>query len=186
MAPKVPLVKLNDGNQIPLLGLGTYQAPKGAIYNVVQWALEAGYRHFDCADFYENEDEIGQSLNDAIKSGKVRREQLFVTSKVWPNWYGPGRPTRSAKRTLSNLGFDYIDLLLVHWPTPLKQVDDDFYPGQPGQCLFDESISLVDVWKEFEQIKKNGNFAVNLNCPNNICFIISRFGKINWSFKFQF
>lgn len=157
MTSKAPLVNLNDGNQIPIIGLGTLEAPEGVIHNVVQWAIEAGYRHFDCADYYENEGQIGQALNFAIKNGKVKREELFVTSKVWPTWLGKGRPTKSAQRTLKNLGFDYVDLLLIHWPTPFKQVDDEFYPGQStGQCLFDQSISLVDVWKEFEDIKNRG------------------------------
>ncbi len=80
-----------------------------------------------------------------------------LLGKVWPNWFGKGRPTKSAQRTLKNLGFDFVDLLLIHWPTPLKQVDDDFYPkDKNGQCLFDESIQLIDVWKEFEDIKKRG------------------------------
>jgi len=154
---KVPKVKFNDGNEIPIVGLGTFEAPPKVAYDCVRWAINAGYRHFDCADFYENEDVIGKALNDAIKSGEVTREQLFVTSKVWPNWFEKGRPTQSAKRTLNNLRFDYVDLLLIHWPTPFKQVDDDFYPGhKSGQVLFDESISLVDVWKEFEEIKKKG------------------------------
>jgi aldehyde reductase len=157
VAEKVPVIRLNDGNFIPVIGLGTFESPPGVVENVVKVAIDAGYRHFDCADFYENEDEVGKALRQAIKDGKVKREDLFITSKVWPNWFAKGRPTKSAQRTLKNLGFDYVDLLLVHWPTPLKQVDDDFYPkDKNGQCLFDESIQLIDVWKEFEDIKKRG------------------------------
>jgi aldehyde reductase len=150
VAEKVPVIRLNDGNFIPVIGLGTFESPPGVVENVVKVAIDAGYRHFDCADFYENEDEVGKALRQAIKDGKVKREDLFITSKVWPNWFAKGRPTKSAQRTLKNLGFDYVDLLLIHWPTPLKQVDDDFYPkDKNGQCLFDESIQLIDVWKEF-------------------------------------
>lgn len=157
IAAKVPVIRLNDGNFIPVVGLGTYEAPPGVVENVVRIAIDAGYRHFDCADFYENEDEVGRALREAINDGKVKREDLFITSKVWPNWYARGRPTKSAQRSLKNMGFDYLDLLLIHWPTPLKQVDDDFYPrDQSDQCLFDHSIQLIDVWKEFEQIKRSG------------------------------
>jgi aldehyde reductase len=157
VAEKVPVVRLNDGNFIPVLGLGTFQSPPGVVENAIKVAIDAGYRHFDCADFYENEDEVGKALRQAIKEGKVKREDLFITGKVWPNWFAKGRPTKSAQRTLKNLGFDFVDLLLIHWPTPLKQVDDDFYPkDKNGQCLFDESIQLIDVWKEFEDIKKRG------------------------------
>jgi aldehyde reductase len=157
IASKVPKVTLLDGNVIPIVGLGTYEAPPGVVQNVVSIAIDAGYRHFDCADFYENEHEVGNALHEAINAGKVTRDQLFITTKVWPNWHGPGRPTKSIQRSLRNLNFAYVDLLLIHWPTPFKQVDDDFYPrDENGQCLFDESIDLVDVWKEFEQIKANG------------------------------
>jgi len=157
IAAKVPTLTLNDGRQFPIVGLGTYEAPPGVVENVVRVAVDAGYRHFDCADFYENEHEVGRALRDAIREGKVTRDQLFITTKVWPNWHGRGRPTLSIQRSLKNLGLPYVDLLLIHWPTPFKQVDNDFYPQDAsGQALFDESIQLVDVWKEFEQIKRDG------------------------------
>lgn len=157
IAAKVPNVKLNDGNKIPIIGLGTYEAPPGVVENVVRIAVEAGYRHFDCADFYENEHEVGRALREAIDAGTVKREDLFITTKVWPNWHAKGRPTLSTKRSLKNLGFPYVDLLLIHWPTPLKQDDNNFYPTDAnGQALFDESIQLIDVWKEFEQLKRDG------------------------------
>ncbi|XP_054156594.1 aldo-keto reductase family 1 member B1-like [Oppia nitens] len=157
IATKVPFLTLNDGNRMPIIGLGTYEAPPGVVENVVRVAIDAGYRHFDCADFYENEHEVGQAIRDAIRDGKVKRDELFITTKVWPNWHGKGRPTLSAKRSLKNLGLPYVDLLLIHWPTPLKQVDDNFYPTDAtGQALFDNTIELIDVWKEFEQIKKDG------------------------------
>ena len=163
IAAKVPTVQLNDGNKIPIIGLGTYEAPPGVVEKVVGIAGRAGYRHFDCADFYENEHEVGKAIRKAIDNGKVKREDVFITTKVWPNWHGKGRPTASIKRSLKNLGLPYVDLLLIHWPTPLKQDDNNFYPTDAnGQCLFDESIQLIDVWKEFEQIKKDGNY--NLTC----------------------
>lgn len=159
MAPSAPKVKLNDGTEIPIVGLGTYEAPKGETKKVVSLALQAGYRHFDCADFYENEDEVGDALREAFASGLVKREDVYITTKVWPNWVGPGRPTQSVKRSLANLGLDYVDLLLIHWPTPLKQDDSSFYPVDAnGQALFDLSITNLSVWKEFEQIKAQGTF----------------------------
>jgi len=156
-ADKVPVIRLNDGNLIPVIGLGTFESPPGVVENVVRVAIDAGYRHFDCADFYENEDEVGTAIRQAITDGKVKREDLFITTKVWPNWHAKGRPTKSVQRSLKNLGLSFVDLLLIHWPTPLAQVDDNFYPcDATGQCLFDESIQLIDVWKEFEAIKKAG------------------------------
>ena len=156
LAEKVPLVELNDGTKMPIVGLGTYQAEPGVVGQVITTAIDAGYRHFDCAHFYENEDEIGKALQEAIDAGKVKREELYIVTKVWPNWFGKGRPTLSAQRSAKNFGLDYLDQLLVHWPTPFKQQDQDFFPLEEDQCLFDESIDIVDVWKEFEEIKKSG------------------------------
>lgn len=161
MSTKQLNVKLNDGNNIPIVGLGTYQAPKGETKQVVTLALKAGYRHFDCADFYENEDEVGEALAEAFANDLVKREQVFITTKVWPNWHASGRPTQSVKRSLKNLGLTYVDLLLIHWPTPFEQDDDHFYPvDKDNQILLDETIDLVEVWKEFEQIKSQGLFDV--------------------------
>jgi diketogulonate reductase-like aldo/keto reductase len=81
IAEKVPVIRLNDGNFIPVIGLGTFESPPGVVENAVNVAIDAGYRHFDCADFYENEDEVGKALRQAIKDGKVKRKDLFITSK---------------------------------------------------------------------------------------------------------
>jgi diketogulonate reductase-like aldo/keto reductase len=87
----------------------------------------------------------------------VKREDLFITSKVWPTWFAKGRPMTSAKRILKSLEMDYLDLLLINWPTPFKQVDHTFWPvDEDDQCQLDEDIEMIDVWKEFEQIKKEG------------------------------
>ncbi|CAG2123257.1 unnamed protein product, partial [Medioppia subpectinata] len=74
IAAKVPNLTLNDGHKFPIVGLGTYEAPPGVVEQVVRVAIDAGYRHFDCADFYENEHEVGQALRDAIRDGKVTRD----------------------------------------------------------------------------------------------------------------
>jgi diketogulonate reductase-like aldo/keto reductase len=159
IAEKVARVRLNDGNYMPIVGFGTL----GVDENAVKIAIDAGYRHFDCADFYQNEDAVGRALRKAINEGIVKREDLFITSKVWPTWLGKGRPMKSAQRSLNNFGFDYLDLLLIHWPTPLKQDDNDYWPKDAnGQCLLDESIELNDVWKEFEQIKNAGIYSIIL------------------------
>ena len=171
---KVPTVKLNDGTKMPMVGLGTLQSQN--LEQVVITAIEAGYRHFDCADFYGNEDEIGRAFRKAIDLDMVSRKELFVVSKVWPNWYTKGRPTKSVKRSLKNLGLDYLDQLLIHWPTGFKQQDKDFMPvDEDDQCIFDD-IDYVDVWKEFEEIKKSGNYLgyfPNVNSIKNKSLINS-------------
>src|SRR5215211_4942827 len=101
---------LDDGNEIPLLGLGVWQVPKGAeTENAVRWALELGYRHIDTAQAYGNEESVGRALRD---SG-VPREEVFVTTKFYP----AGRdPAAEAEGSLRRLGIDQLDLYIIHWP----------------------------------------------------------------------
>jgi len=154
----VPFIELNDGNKIPIIGFGTM----GVDENAVRIAIDAGYRHFDCADFHQNEDAVGRAIRKAIDERKVKRHELFITSKVWPTWLGKGRPRKSVLRSLESLELDYLDLLLIQWPTPFKQVDSTYWPvDDDDRCQLDESIEMIDVWKEFEQIKKSGIFSVS-------------------------
>ncbi|XP_054162052.1 1,5-anhydro-D-fructose reductase-like [Oppia nitens] len=153
----VPKLRLNDGHQMPVIGLGTYKT--GDIESVIRTAVRCGYRHFDCAHIYGNEADIGRALGAAIASGEVKRQDLFITTKVWPNWFASGRPTRSARESLARFGdgIDYLDLLLIHWPTPFGQSDTEFYPlDANGQVICDETIDLRDVWREFDSIAATG------------------------------
>lgn len=101
---------LQDGNAIPILGLGVWQVPNGrACVDAVRWALELGYRHIDTAQAYGNEESVGE----ALRQSGVPREQVFITTK-----FNPGRrdPVVEVERSLQRLGLDYVDLYLVHWP----------------------------------------------------------------------
>jgi len=101
---------LLDGNPIPLLGLGVWQIPNGPqTVNAVRWALELGYRHIDTAQAYGNEESVGRALRD---SG-IPREELFITTKFYPQRRDPAR---EAALSLERLGLDYVDLYLIHWP----------------------------------------------------------------------
>ncbi|HEY7278435.1 MAG TPA: aldo/keto reductase, partial [Trebonia sp.] len=103
-------VKLADGNQLPLLGLGVWQVPDGATCeNAVRWALELGYRHIDTAQAYGNEASVGKALRE---SG-VPRDEVFITTKFYP---GRKDPVAEAEQSLRRLGVDQLDLYLVHWP----------------------------------------------------------------------
>ena len=106
-------ITLNDGNKIPAIGFGTYQIPAdGSTYKAVKEALAAGYRHIDTAVAYFNEKEVGQ----AIKDSDVAREDIFVTSKMWPQDYKYEDAKKSIDLSLEKLGLDYIDLYLLHQP----------------------------------------------------------------------
>lgn len=113
-------VLLDNGVEIPILGLGTYQSGKGnETQNAVRYALELGYRHFDTAAIYGNESDIGIALKDS----KVDFNDIFVTTKVWNTDQGYESTLKALETSLSNLGMDYVDLYLVHWPLPEKRLD---------------------------------------------------------------
>ncbi len=108
-----PIKTLNNGIRIPLLGLGVYQIPPGQpTEQAVRWALEAGYRHIDTASFYHNEKEVGQ----AIRASGIPREEIFVTTKLWPTDFFRAEKAFQASR--ERLGLEYVDLYLLHWPSP--------------------------------------------------------------------
>ena len=108
-----PYLTLNNGVQMPQIGLGLYMIPEGDVaYNSVMAALENGYRHFDCAHAYQNE----RSLGRALKDSGVPRDSLWITSKLWPNEYGEGKTLKAIERMLGRLGLEYIDLVYFHQP----------------------------------------------------------------------
>jgi 2,5-diketo-D-gluconate reductase A len=107
---EVPVRALNDGNEIPLLGLGVWRVPDGPkCVNAVRWALEFGYRHIDTAQAYGNEESVGRALRD---SG-LARDEVFITTKFYP---GHGDPVAEAEQSLRRLGVDRVDLYIIHWP----------------------------------------------------------------------
>ncbi|UOQ46740.1 aldo/keto reductase [Gracilibacillus caseinilyticus] len=109
--------KLNNGTEIPAIGLGVYKAEAGEeVYQAVKSALELGYRHIDTASLYGNEEGVGQ----AIKDSDVPREEIFVTTKVWNDEQGYEETKAAFTRSLERLQMDYVDLYLVHWPVPGK------------------------------------------------------------------
>lgn len=110
--------ELNSGASMPRLGLGTYKldGPASETVALIRRAIELGYRHFDTAALYGNEEAVGQALNDAIRAGDVSREELFVTSKLWND--DQPRAAEAFGESLKRLGLDYADLFMVHWPWP--------------------------------------------------------------------
>lgn len=111
--------RLNNGVEVPALGLGTYKLPGDMAYAPVRMALDCGYRHIDTASFYENEQAIGQAVRDS----EVPREEVFITSKVWNTEQGFEETLDAFDRSLERLGTDYLDLYLVHWPVSGKRLD---------------------------------------------------------------
>jgi glycerol 2-dehydrogenase (NADP+) len=150
-------IKLNNGKTIPALGLGTWQSDKGLVEKAVFYALtEAGYRHIDCAYAYQNEDEVGNGIKRAIESGKVKREDIFITTKVFPSYHN--RVEESLNKSLAKLQLDYVDLLLVHWPVGLNpNGNHELFPTlEDGSRDHDASFDLVKTWRQFEAVNASG------------------------------
>lgn len=114
----VPQTTFNDDREMPLLGLGTYKLRGEELVRSVREAIDLGYRHFDTATLYENEEELGQALNAAMQAGDVTRDELFITSKVWHDHHGKDKVGQAFSESLDKLQLDYLDLYLIHWPWP--------------------------------------------------------------------
>ncbi len=111
---------LANGNTIPCLGFGTWQTPDGDVaYESVLAALRAGYRHIDTATGYGNEGSVGKAINDFLKEGKVKREELFITTKLHNKDHGYEATKAAIAKSLDVMGLDYLDLYLIHWPNPI-------------------------------------------------------------------
>ncbi|MCF8359328.1 MAG: aldo/keto reductase [Prolixibacteraceae bacterium] len=156
---KVPVKTLSNGAEIPVIGLGTFGSDNYSndqIAQAVKFAIELGYRHIDCASVYGNEKEIGVVLSELINSGTVKREELWITSKVWNDMHGDGEVIASCKKSLNDLQLDYLDLYLVHWPFPNYHA-----PGCDGDARNPDSKPYIHeeymaVWRQMEKLVEMG------------------------------
>ncbi|XBJ06764.1 hypothetical protein VPH35_012382 [Triticum aestivum] len=119
---------LNTGTEIPSVGYGTWQSKPDEVGRSVYAAVKAGYRHIDCARAYRNEKEVGLALQKLFKEGVVKREDLFITSKLWHDHHAPEDVPESLHRSLNDLQLEYLDLYLIHWPFRLKKGTDASNP----------------------------------------------------------
>ena len=122
MAANDTRFKLNTGAEIPALGLGTWQSQPGEVARAVFHAIKVGYRHIDAALCYGNENEVGQGIKEAIDAGIVKREDLFVTTKLWCSFHA--RVEEGLQQSLTDLGLDYVDLYLMHWPLAMNPMGE--------------------------------------------------------------
>ncbi|XP_026750621.2 aldo-keto reductase family 1 member B1-like [Galleria mellonella] len=158
MAEKVPLVRFNNGLNCPILGLGTWQAIRGEeskVYEAVCDAIDIGYRHIDGAHLYGNEKEVGQAIKEKISQGVVKRENLFVTSKLWNTFHSPDWVETAVKLSLSDLGLEYLDLYLIHWPMAYKEGYDLEPVDENGKTIFSD-VDYVDTWRAMEKLVEKG------------------------------
>lgn len=147
---------LADGKIIPQFGLGTWKSKSGEVRDAVFYALtEAGYRHIDCAHIYSNEKEVGEALKQAFSSGELKREDVFITSKVWNSYHSRKLVMRACEVTLKNLGLDYLDLYLIHWPMGYKEGGEDLPRGPDGKPIYSD-VDFLDTWQGMEDCHKAG------------------------------
>ncbi|XP_061722827.1 aldo-keto reductase AKR2E4-like isoform X1 [Cydia pomonella] len=149
MAGKAPVIELNDGNKIPVVALGTGRGtaadtPIDEVRQAVLWAIEEGYRHIDTAAIYQDEPQVGQGIADAIAKGLVKREDLFVTTKLWNDRHAQDQVMPALRESLERLGLDYVDLYLIHFPVALNA------DGSPS------NVDYVETWRGMEEAKKLG------------------------------
>ncbi|XP_013117744.1 aldo-keto reductase family 1 member B1 [Stomoxys calcitrans] len=150
----VPCVVLNNGRQMPMIGLGTWRLQRKAS-EVVRDAIEVGYRHFDCAHIYRNEQGVGEAFNECMEKGVIKREDIFVTSKLWNTFHHPSMVRQALYTTLDNLNLDYLDNYLIHWPMAYRD-GEDLYPKDAYGFLAFSQIDYIDTWKSMETLVEEG------------------------------
>ncbi|XP_045483552.1 aldo-keto reductase family 1 member B7-like [Harmonia axyridis] len=151
---KAPCITLNNGRKMPQLGLGTWLSLEGEAKEAIRYAIDIGYRHIDCAMLYGNEKEVGEAIRDKINDGTVKREDIFITTKLWNTFHEYDQVVPTCKKSLENLGLDYVDLYLVHWPVAQKQTEMD--PRKPFGKTEVIKHDFTETWKGMEECVKLG------------------------------
>ncbi|KNE65655.1 hypothetical protein AMAG_09637 [Allomyces macrogynus ATCC 38327] len=153
-------LKLNTGALMPAVGLGTWQSKPNAVGHAVKVALDAGYRHLDLAHVYCNEAEIGVALKEWFAANpSVKREDIFITSKLWNTFHRPENVIKGLETSLRDLQLDYLDLYLVHWPVAFApNAENSLAPKNSDGSYADETdkVTVVATWKAMEELPATG------------------------------
>ncbi|KAI9925296.1 hypothetical protein ASPWEDRAFT_32407 [Aspergillus wentii DTO 134E9] len=162
-------VVLNSGKEIPQLGFGTWQSAPGQVGEAVYEALKAGYRHLDLATIYQNQREVAAGIKRAYQDVPgLKREDIFITSKLWNSQHDPAVVEKSLDECLAELELDYLDLYLVHWPVAFK-TGNAYFPlvegsnVEGGDVQIEDNISIVDTWKAMTQLPKSKARSVGVS-----------------------
>jgi diketogulonate reductase-like aldo/keto reductase len=148
---------LNTGTgEIPALGFGTSLSDNKKTHSAVTTAVEVGFRHLDAAERYRNEAQVGAALQDLFANGTVRREDLFVTTKLWNNNHRPERVKPALQASLDRLGLDAVDLYLVHTPFAFQPGDDQDPRDIHGAVVYDDGVTLEETWAAMEALVDKG------------------------------
>lgn len=147
-------LKFTNGDEMPAIGLGTWKSSRGKVGEAIITALEEGYRHIDCAATYGNEAEIGASFSQVFSKGKIKREDVWITSKLWNDSHKKEDVIPALKKTLRDLQLDYLDLYLIHWPVAFRK--GVAFPASDSDYLSLEEVPISETWEAMVEAKKQG------------------------------
>jgi D-xylose reductase len=174
-----PTLKLNTGDKLPAVGLGFWKVPRVGAAELVVEAIRAGYRHLDCACDYGNEAEVGAGIAAALGQGLCRREELWITSKLWNTYHSKLHVRQALEHTLRDLGVEYLDLYLIHFPIALRFVP--FHMRYPPEWVFDPAaehprmesvhVPIAETWGAMEELVAAG-LVRNIGVCNFGCSLL--------------
>jgi diketogulonate reductase-like aldo/keto reductase len=151
---KIPLT--HGSRAIPAVGFGTLIPDPLVTKDAVTRALDVGFRHFDCAERYRNEEAVGEALEMAFTAGTVQREQVFVTTKLWNTNHRPDRVKTAFEASLRRLKLSHIDCYLIHTPFAFQPGDEQDPRDENGQVIYDRGVTLIDTWRAMERLVDEG------------------------------
>ena len=141
---------------MPALGFGTLIPDPVATKQATKDALEAGFRHLDCSERYRNESAVGEAMQEVFKAGRIRREDVFVTTKLWNNNHRPERVKPAFEASLRRLQLDYADCYLIHTPFAFQPGDEQDPRDEHGRVVYDSGVTLADTWRALERLVDEG------------------------------
>jgi alcohol dehydrogenase (NADP+) len=151
---RIPLI--HGAGHMPALGFGTLIPDPALTISATKDALEAGFRHFDSAERYRNEHEVGQALQEGLAAGGIAREDIFVTTKLWNTNHRPERVEPAFEASLDRLKLNYLDLYLIHTPFAFQAGDEQDPRDQSGNVIYDRGVTLLETWSAMEGLVDHG------------------------------